>query len=94
LRQQEFARLSDAVTPRLEQFHSITHDGFREEIAAMLERLGHAVTATAPELVTIRQRRKYLTVCAIPTDQMPTKTPTLRRFHDAVVASGAARAFI
>jgi hypothetical protein len=41
LRQQEFARLSAAVTPRIEAFRSMTADEFRDEIAQMLERLGH-----------------------------------------------------
>jgi hypothetical protein len=40
LRRQEFARLSEAVTPRIEVFRSMTGDLFRNEIAVMLDRLG------------------------------------------------------
>jgi ElaB/YqjD/DUF883 family membrane-anchored ribosome-binding protein len=43
LRRQEIARLTDALTPRLEALRSMTTQGFRTVIAAMLERFGHAI---------------------------------------------------
>jgi hypothetical protein len=93
LRRQEFARLSAAVTPRIEAFRSMTGDAFRTEIALMLERLGHTVISTVSDIVTTKDGRKYVTACAMPTDQTPTKTPALRRLHDAVIAANAARGF-
>jgi Restriction endonuclease len=93
LRRQEFARLADAVTPRLEAFRSMTPAGFRDEIAAMLERLGHVLITGTPDLVTTKEGRKYITACAVPTDQTPVKTPALSRLHDAIVAANAARGF-
>ena len=93
LRRQEFSRLSAAVTPRLEAFRSMTADAFRTEIALMLERLGHAVVSTVSDIVTTKDGRKYVTACATPTEQTPTKTPALRRLHDAIVAGNAARGF-
>jgi hypothetical protein len=93
LRQREFARLSDTVTPRIEAFRSMTRDGFRTEIASMLERLGHTLITSAPEIVTTKEGRKYITACAVPTDQTPTKSPAVRRLHDAVVDANAARGF-
>lgn len=92
LRRQEFARLSAAVTPRLEAFRSMTRDAFRNEIAQMLERLGHVLISIG-DLVTTKDGRKYITVCATPTDQTPTKTPALRRLHEAVITASAARGF-
>ena len=74
LRQEEFSRLSAAVTPRTEVFRSMTGDAFRTEIAEMLERLGHTVISSVSDLVTIKDGRKYITACATPTDQAPTKT--------------------
>jgi Restriction endonuclease len=95
LRRQEFSRLADAVTPRIEAFRSMTPPAFRNEIGLMLERLGHTLItdASAPDLVTVKGTRKFITACAIPTDQAPTKTPALQRLHDAVVAGNAARGF-
>jgi Restriction endonuclease len=81
------------VTPRIEAFRSMTADTFRSEIALMLERLGHTVISSVSDIVTIKDGRKYITACATPTDPAPTKTPALRRFHDAVVAANAARGF-
>ena len=91
LRRQEFARLSAAVTPRIEAFRSITADAFRTEIALMLERLGHTVISSVSDLVTTKDGRKYVIACARPVDQPATKAPALRRLHDAVAAAGAAR---
>jgi hypothetical protein len=93
LRQQEFARLSDAVTPRIEALRSLTPDAFRVHIALMLERLGHAIITTAPDLVTTKGGRKYVTACANPLDAAPTKTPALARLHAAVVSANAAGGF-
>jgi hypothetical protein len=93
LRRQEFSRLSAAVTPRIEAFQSMTGDAFRNEIALMLERLGHTVISSVSDVVTIKDGRKYITACATPTDPAPTKTPALRRLHDAIVAGNAARGF-
>jgi Restriction endonuclease len=93
LRRQEFSRLSAGVTPRLEVFRSMTADAFRTEIALMLERLGHTVASTVTDIVTTKQGRKYITACATPTEQTPTKAPALRRLHDAVIAGNAARGF-
>ncbi len=93
LRRQEFSRLSAAVTPRIEAFRSMTADAFRTEIALMLERLGHTVVSNVSDIVTTKDGRKYVTACATPTDQAPTKTPALRRLHEAIVAGNAARGF-
>jgi hypothetical protein len=93
LRRQEFVRLSAGVTPRLEAFRSMTGDAFRTEIALMLERLGHIVISSVSDIVTTKDGRKYVTACATPTDQTPTKAPALRRLHDAVIAGNAARGF-
>jgi hypothetical protein len=93
LRRQEFARLSAGVTPRIEAFRSMTGDAFRTEIALMLERLGHTVVSSVTDIVTTKQGRKYLTACAAPTEQASTKAPALRRLHDAMIATNAARGF-
>jgi hypothetical protein len=95
LRRQEFARLADAVTPRLEALRSLMPAAFRAEIALMLERLGHTVItdSTAPDLVTTKEGRKYVTVCANPADPAPTKIPALQRLHDRVVAANAQAGF-
>jgi Transposase DDE domain group 1/Restriction endonuclease len=93
LRRQEFARLSAAVTPRIEAFRSMTGDAFRTEIALMLERLGHTVISSVGDIVTTKEGRKYVTACATPTEQTATKTPALRRLHSAIIAGNAARAF-
>jgi len=50
LRLQEFARLSAAVTPRIEAFRSMTADTFRTEIALMLEHLGHTVISSVSDI--------------------------------------------
>jgi hypothetical protein len=93
LRRQEFSRLSGAVTPRIEAFRSMTCDAFRTEIALMLERLGHALVSSVNDIVTTKQGRKYVTACATPTEQPPTKAPALKRLHDAIIAANAARGF-
>lgn len=95
LRRQEFARLADAVTPRLEALQSLTPAAFRAEIALMLERLGHTVITdpAAADLVTTKAGRKYVTACANPADPAPTEIPALQRLHDRVVAANAQAGF-
>jgi hypothetical protein len=93
LRRQELSRLSAAVTPRIEAFRSMTGDAFRTEIVLILERLGHTVVSSVTDIVTTKQGRKYVTACATPTEQTPTKAPALRRLHDAVIAANSARGF-
>jgi restriction endonuclease len=95
LRQQEFARLASAVTPRPEALRSMTVAALRDEIAGMWERLGHTIVTgpAAPDLVTVKGDRKFITACANPADLMPTGTPALRRLHDRVVAASAERGF-
>ena len=43
LHRQEFASLAVAVTPRIEAFRSMTQGSFADEVASMMERLGHIV---------------------------------------------------
>ena len=95
LRQQEIARLSDALVPRLEALRSMTAPAFREVIALMLERFGHAIIGnpSAANLVTSKAERKFITVCVPPPEREPTKIPALRRLHDAVIAANAQRGF-
>jgi hypothetical protein len=71
LRQQEIARLTDAVVPRLEALRAMTPADFRTVIAAMLERFGHQLVtdpAASSDLVTTKEGRKFITVCARPAD--------------------------
>jgi hypothetical protein len=95
LRRQEIARLSDALTPRLEALRSMTTQGFRSVIAAMLERFGHAIETdpNAHFLVTTKAGRKFVTACARPADLTPTGTRDLARLHEAVIAANAQRGF-
>src|SRR3984893_12355062 len=93
LRRQEFARLAAAVTPRIEALRSLTPDAFGNEIALMLERLGHTIITTAPDLVTTKAGRKYITACANPLDTAPTKSPAIARLHAAIVKANAAGGF-
>jgi hypothetical protein len=67
-RRQEFSRLSAAVTPRIEAFRSMTGDAFSTEIALMFERLGQYHRRSVSDIVTTRDRRKYVTACATPTE--------------------------
>src|ERR1700730_7621979 len=91
LDREEYARIRAAVTPRLEAFCSMTRDEFRDEIAGMVERLGHELITLAPELVTVKDGRKYIIACATPADRLPVKTPAIRHLHHAVTAGNAAR---
>jgi hypothetical protein len=72
----------------------MTADAFRTEIALMLERLGHTVISSVSDIVTTKDSRKYVTACATSTDQTPTKTPALRRLHDAVIAANGSARFL
>ena len=91
LRRQEFARLTDAVTLRLEALRSMTLTAFRSEIALMMERLGHTIITdpSAPDLVTTKAGRKYITACAVLANRAPTQTREIARLHDSVVAANA-----
>lgn len=93
IRRQEMARLSAAVTPRIEIFRAMTRDILRVEVAAMLDRLGHHVVSSAGDIVTEKDGRKYIIAVAIPTDTTPTGIAGVRRLHDAVVANSAVRGF-
>jgi Restriction endonuclease len=95
LRQQELARLSDAVVPRLEAMRVMTPPAFREVVALMLYRFGHDVMTdpTAPNLISTKNGAKFITECASPIDLAPTKIPALRRLHDTVIAANAQRGF-
>lgn len=71
LRRQEIARLADAVVPRLEALRAMTPAAFRTVIAGMMERFGHQLVtdpAALPDLVTTKEGRKFVTVCAWPAD--------------------------
>jgi hypothetical protein len=89
LDRQEFARLADAMTPRIEAFCSMTREGFRDQTALMMERLSHEIITFSPWLVTVKEGRKYVTACATPADIAPVKMPAVARLHDAVVAAAA-----
>jgi hypothetical protein len=95
LRQQEFARLAIAITPRLGQLRSMTADALRVENAMMWERLEHTLVTypDAPELVTIKGERKFITICANPADTALAGSGAVRRLRDWVVAASAERGF-
>jgi hypothetical protein len=90
LHRQELARLDATMTPRIEVLRSMTGDGLADELAAMFERLDHAVITTRPELVTVKAGRKYVIAWATPSDHAPVKIPAIRRLHQAVIAANAA----
>src|SRR5271170_6925376 len=95
LRRQEIARLTDTLTPRLEALRSMTTQGFRSVIALMLERFGHTIISNpeAPELVSVKLEKKFVTACARPANLAPIGTRDLVRLHDAVIAANAQRGF-
>jgi ribosomal protein L37AE/L43A len=93
LRQDEMARLSAAVTPRIETFRAMTCDMLRVEVAAMLDRLGHHVVSSTGYIVSEKGSQKFIIACAVPTDTTPTGIAAVRRLRDAVVANSAARGF-
>jgi Restriction endonuclease len=90
LRQREFARLAQSITPPIEVFRSMTADEFRNDVALMLERLGHTVITAHADIVTTKAGQKFIVACAMPADK-EIKTPALRRLHDTVVSTGATR---
>lgn len=71
----------------------MTAQAFGATVALMLEKLGHQIVTDAPELVTTKAGRKFITACARPTDLGPTGTRDVARLHDAVVAANAERGF-
>lgn len=95
LRKQEIARLSDAIVPRLEAMRRMTPEIFRALIADMLQRFGHQIITnpTAPDLITTKAEKKFVTRCATPTELKPISTRELAPLHDAVIAANAARGF-
>ena len=46
------------------QLLRIPRDGLRDELASMMDRLGHEMITISPWLVTIKDGRKYVTDCA------------------------------
>jgi Restriction endonuclease len=95
LHRQEYAFLRAFVTPRPEQLRSMTIGELRIENALMWERLGHTLHTgpDAPELVTTKGERKFVTICANPADLVPAGSAALRRLRDRVVALMAERGF-
>ena len=68
----------------------MTADEFRNDVALMLERLGHTVINAHGDIVTTKAGQKFIVACAVPADK-EVKTPALRRLHDTVVSTGATR---
>jgi hypothetical protein len=95
LRQQEIARLSDAIVPRLDAMRRMTPQTFRALIADMPHRFGHEIVTDpiAPDLITAKAGKKFITQCAAPTEWRPAATRQLADLHDAVIAANAARGF-
>jgi hypothetical protein len=73
----------------------MTPEAFRGLIADMLERFGHQIVTgpTAPDLMTTKDGKKFITDCTAPTDIVPTGTRKLVQPHDAVIAANAAWGF-
>jgi hypothetical protein len=95
LRRQEFSRLAYAVTPRPEALRAMTADALRDEIAGMWERLGHTVinSLAAPEIVTIKGERKFVTMYANPLAPDATRSGAVWQLRDRVVDARAERGF-
>jgi hypothetical protein len=93
LRRQEIARLFDAVVPPIKALRSMTPPEFRAVVALMLHRFGHDVITEAPDLITTKAGRKFITVCAKPADITPTGRRDLARLHDVVITTNATRGF-
>jgi hypothetical protein len=89
LHREEFSRLAYAVTPRPEALRAMTGDALRDEIAAMWERLGHTVinSLAAPEIVTIKGERKFITMYANPSAPEATRSGPVWQLRDRVVAA-------
>jgi hypothetical protein len=60
LRQREFARLAQSITPPIEVFRPMTADEFRNDIALMLQRLGHTVVTAHADIVTTKAGQKFI----------------------------------
>ena len=95
LHRQELARLSDTVTPSPEQLRSMTAAALAAEIAGMWERIGQQVITSpdAAELVHLKGKRKFISVCANPSDPAPARSAAIRHLRDRVVAASAERGF-
>jgi Restriction endonuclease len=91
LRHEQFTRIIAAVPPTLNSLRALTPAPFRVQIAMMMERLGHSIVTDpgAPDLVTVKEGRKFITACAKPTDPTPTGARDLKRLHHAVMAANA-----
>jgi hypothetical protein len=91
LRRQEVARIAATVTPTLDSLRVLTLARFRDEIALMMERLGHTIITdpTAADLVTLKEGRKFITECARPADLTPARMRDLVRLHEGVIAANA-----
>jgi hypothetical protein len=95
LHREEFSRLAYAVTPRPEALRAMTADALRDEIAATWQRLGHTVinSLAAPETVTIKGERKFITMYANPSAPDATRSGAVWQLRDRVVAANAERGF-
>jgi hypothetical protein len=95
LRQQEIARLGDAIVPRLDAMRRMTPQTFRALIADMLHRFGHEIVTDpiTPDLITAKAGKKFITQCAAPTEWRLAAIRQLAGLHDAVIAANAARGF-
>ena len=95
MRSKEIARLTAYVTPSLEGLMTLTPAPLRTQIALMMERLGHTPHSDlgAPELVTTKEGRKFVTQCAAPANPAPIGLRELRRLHEAVMRHNAEGGF-
>jgi Restriction endonuclease len=94
LRHCEIARLKRYATPPVESMRSLTPGPFRERMAELLQRLGHAIVndpSAAEILVTLKNGKKHFIMCATPADPTPTGPRPVMRLHDAVIAAKAVR---
>jgi hypothetical protein len=96
LREQEIARIRDALVPRLEALRSMTPETFRSTIAEMLHRFGHQIETnpgSGGDFISTKQGQKFVTACAPPSEIMPTGTRDLALLHAAILAANADRGF-
>jgi hypothetical protein len=91
LRQQEFARLSDAIPPTLESLRALMIDPFSRAVGVMFEWLGYDLIthSSGSDFIMMKKRHKYLVACAAPATAEPTRTPRLIRLHEAVTTASA-----
>jgi Restriction endonuclease len=73
----------------------MTPPAFRIIVAAVLGRFGHEIVTdpSAPDLVTTKAGRKFITACATPADPTPAGMRDIARLHDAGIAANAERGF-